>query len=154
MGMGQLWLKRVGHLWLKWVGHLGLKWVGHLWLKWVGQLWQSEILFLDMLKKSLVFRGVPFPVLAWPRVSVPLNSRPMAYYRKSGTTSRLRLALSEEPSSQKRWRSFCDRGQRAQVNAFPLVISSLTVKGDARMSERTSSLQRSISTAVSSSLSP
>ena len=66
--------------------------VGHLWLKWVGQLWQSKL--------SLVFRGVPFPVLAWPRVSVPLNSWPMAYYRKGGTTPRLRLALSEEPSSR------------------------------------------------------
>ena len=30
--------------------------------------------FGDMLKKILVFRGVPFPVLASPRVSVPLNS--------------------------------------------------------------------------------
>ena len=28
----------------------------------------------DMLKKILVFRGVPLPVIAWPRVSVPLNS--------------------------------------------------------------------------------
>ena len=52
------------------------------------------------INKILVFSGVPFPVLACPRVSVPLNSRPVAYYRKGGTTPRLRLALSEEPSSR------------------------------------------------------
>ena len=51
-------------------------------------------------QKILDFRGVPFPVITWPWVSVPLNSQSMAYYRKGGTTPRLRLALSEEPSSQ------------------------------------------------------
>ena len=33
-----------------------------------------------MLKKKLVFRGVPFPIITWPQVLVPLNSRPVAYY--------------------------------------------------------------------------
>ena len=55
----------MGRLWLKWVGHLWLKWVEHLWLKWVGQLWQSKLLFFGRYaQKTLVFRGVPFPVLA------------------------------------------------------------------------------------------
>ena len=51
--------------WLKWVGHLDL---GQLQLRWVGQLRQSKFLFFGRYaqkkKKSLVFRGVPFPVIA------------------------------------------------------------------------------------------
>ena len=39
----------------------------------------------------LVVRGVPFPIIERLQVSVPLNSRPVAYYRKGGTTPRLRL---------------------------------------------------------------
>ena len=38
-------------------------------------------------QKTLVFRGVPLPVITWPQVSVPLNSRPVAFYRKGGTTT-------------------------------------------------------------------
>jgi len=56
-----------------------------------------------MLKKMLVFRGIPFPVFARPQVSVPLNSRPVDYYREGGTSSHLRLILFEEPSS---WLAF------------------------------------------------
>lgn len=38
----------------------------HLWLKWVGYLWQNELLsHLERCSKKLVFRGVPFPVIAW-----------------------------------------------------------------------------------------
>ena len=48
--------------------------------------------------KTLVFRGVPFLVITWPRVSVPLNSRPVAYCRKGRTTPHLSFALCEEPS--------------------------------------------------------
>ena len=52
--------------------------------------------------KILVFRGVPFLVIAWPQVLVPLNSQLVVYYRKGGTTPRLRLCF-EEPSS---WLTF------------------------------------------------
>ena len=113
MGMGQLWLKWMGHLWLKWEGHLllkwvgnlWLKWVGHLWLKWVGYLWQMggafmaqmdggvDRFFWEICSKTLVIRGVPFLVFTWPRVLVPLNSSPMAYYRKGRTTPCLSFAL-------------------------------------------------------------
>ena len=55
--------------------------------KWVPVFWKI------CSKKTLVFSGVPFPVIAWPQVSLPLNSRPMAYYRKGGTTPRLSFAL-------------------------------------------------------------
>ena len=48
-----------------------------------------------MLKKALVFSEVPFLVIAWPWVSVPLNFRPMTYYRKGGTTPHLSFALWE-----------------------------------------------------------
>ena len=33
-----------------------------------------------------VIRGVPYRILAWPQVSVPLISRPVARYRRGGTT--------------------------------------------------------------------
>ena len=39
----------------------------------------------------LVIRGVPFPIIERLQVSVPLNSRPVAYYRKGGITPCLRL---------------------------------------------------------------
>ena len=45
-----------------------------------------------------------------PLVLVPLNSQPVAYYRKGGTTSRLRLALSEEPNSQLAFHGHRKRG--------------------------------------------
>ena len=90
--MGHLWLKWVGHLWLKWVGHLRLKWVGHLWFIWIGQL--SFVFFFFRYAQNMpVFRGVPFLVLEWPWASVPLNSWPVAYYRKGGTTPHLSFAL-------------------------------------------------------------
>ena len=41
----------------------------------------------------LVIRGVPFLILIRLRVSVPLNSRPVAHYRKGGTTPHLKLVL-------------------------------------------------------------
>ena len=44
-------------------------------------------------RKMLVFMGVPFPFIAWPQVLVPLKSRPVAYYRESGTTPHLRLVF-------------------------------------------------------------
>ena len=37
-----------------------------------------------MLKKLLVFRGVPFPIIAWPQVSVSLNSQPVDYILQRG----------------------------------------------------------------------
>ena len=75
-----------------------------LWLKWVGQLWQSKLPFrLEICSKMLVFRGVPFPIIAWLQVSVPLNSWPVTYYREGGTTPHLRLLLFVEPSS---WLAF------------------------------------------------
>ena len=58
----------------------------------MGQMDEAVIVFWRCLK-MLVFRGVPFPILAWPRVLVPLNSRPVAYYRKGGTTPCLSFAL-------------------------------------------------------------
>ena len=60
---------------------------------WVGQSLQVSVLFGRMLKKMLVFRGVPFLIITWPQVSVPLNSRPVAYYREGGTTPHLRLVF-------------------------------------------------------------
>ena len=43
-------------------------------LKGVGQLWESKLFFIGRYaQKTLVFRGVPFPVLAWPHVSVHLK---------------------------------------------------------------------------------
>ena len=44
------------------------------------------------LLELLVIRGVPFRILVRPRVSVPLNSQPVAHYRKGGTTPRLKLS--------------------------------------------------------------
>ena len=60
-GWGIYGLNGWGILWLKWVWHLWLKWVGHLWLKWMGRL---VTVFERYAQKILVFRGVPFPVLA------------------------------------------------------------------------------------------
>ena len=75
-------------------GIYDFKWVRHLQLRWVGQLWQTELLFFGRYaQKTLVFRGVPFLVLAWPRVSVPLNSWPVPYYRKGGITPHLSFVL-------------------------------------------------------------
>ena len=98
----------VGHLWLNGGAFISLNWQGiyhlmggHLWPKWVGQLWQCKaaVSFGNMLKKLLVFRRVPFPIITWPQVLVPLNSRPVDYYREGGTTPHLSLVLFEEPSS-------------------------------------------------------
>ena len=40
--------------------------------------------FWEYAKKMLVFRRVPFLIIAWPQVSVPLSSWPVAYYREGG----------------------------------------------------------------------
>ena len=45
-----------------WDMEMGYLWIGCLWLKWVGQLWQSELLLFE--RYALVFRGVPFAVIA------------------------------------------------------------------------------------------
>ena len=47
----------------------------------MGQLWQSGliIVFGRCAQKILVFREVPFPVIARPRVSIPLKSSPPAH---------------------------------------------------------------------------
>ena len=52
------------HLWVNGWGIYGLKLVGQLWLKCVAQL----CLFWKYAQKVLVFRGVPFLVIAWPQV--------------------------------------------------------------------------------------
>ena len=52
-------------------------------------------------KNVLVFRGVPFPIIAWPQVSIPLNSRPVDCYREGGTTPHLRLVFLFEESSSR-----------------------------------------------------
>ena len=59
--------------------------VRSLWL-FVRKLAGGHLLFLP-----LVFREVPFPVIAWPQILVHLNSRPVAYYKDGGTTPHLRL---------------------------------------------------------------
>ena len=40
--------------------------MGYLWLKWVGQLWNGKVSYLggEENMKILIFRGVPFPVMA------------------------------------------------------------------------------------------
>ena len=52
------------------------------------------------IKKKKIFGGSTLYDHHMTMGSLPLNSRPMANYRKSGSTPRPRLALSEEPSSQ------------------------------------------------------
>lgn len=42
-------------------------------------------------KLLLVMRGVPFPVIIGPQVSVPLNSQPVVHYKKGGITFHLKL---------------------------------------------------------------
>ena len=46
-----------------------------------------------MYQKMQVVRRVPFQIIALPQVSVPLNSLPVAYYRKGRITPCLRLTL-------------------------------------------------------------
>ena len=65
------------NIWLKWVGHLWLKWVGYLYSNGWDSYGKVGIVLGDMLKT--VFRGVL--VIVWPRVSVPLNSQLVAYYK-------------------------------------------------------------------------
>ena len=98
-------VERVKTWWDMGMGHLWCKWVRHLQLRWVRQLWRSELLFFggDMLKNTLVFRGVLFLVIEWPQV---VNSWPMAYYRKGGTTSHLSFALWG--AQHFGWHSYCD----------------------------------------------
>ena len=75
--------------------------MGHLWLNgWSIYTVMTSCCFVwKYAQKLLDFRGVPFPIITWPQVSVPLNSRPEAYYRGSRTTLHLRL-LFEESSSR------------------------------------------------------
>ena len=66
-----------GHFWLKWEGHWWLNGCGMYDINAWGSYGKVSYCFLgDMLKKTLVLRGVPFPVISWPRVLVPLNSQP------------------------------------------------------------------------------
>ena len=53
----------------------------------------------DMLQKPVVFRGVPLQVLAWPWVTVPLNSQPLAYYMKGQDHSPPKACFEWKPSS-------------------------------------------------------
>ena len=87
MWMGHLWLKLMGHLWLECIGHSWLEWVGHSWHEWVGQLLQIELFFGEIYaRKTLILRGVPFLVVTWQCILVPLKSQPVVYYRKGRTT--------------------------------------------------------------------
>ena len=45
------------------IRHSWLLWVGYLWLKWLGQLFMLSF-FGRYAWKTLVFRGIPFPVIA------------------------------------------------------------------------------------------
>ena len=61
--------------------------------KWGGRLWLNELLvsFLILVcSKTLIFRGIPFSVIAQLQVS---NFQPVVHYRKGGITSCLTLAL-------------------------------------------------------------
>jgi len=61
MGMGNLCLIMVGHLWLIMVGAFRV-WV---WLKWWGSYEKVSCCFVwKYVIKMLVFRGVPFPIIA------------------------------------------------------------------------------------------
>ena len=64
------------------------------------------IVFGRYTRKHWSFRGVPFLVITWLRVLVPLNSWPMAYYRKGGTTPHLSLRLDLR-SPTLGWHSQC-----------------------------------------------
>ena len=55
-------------------------------------LFYSVVALFFWVIQMLVIRGVPFPILVRPRVSFPLNSGPVAHYRKGGTTPRLKLS--------------------------------------------------------------
>ena len=78
--------------------------------KWMGRL--VTVFGRYAQKNILVFRGVPFPVLAWPQVSVPLNSRPVAYNRKGGTLSPPKVCF-EEPSF---WLAHSAMGIHSAIN--------------------------------------
>ena len=61
--------------------------------KWGGRLWLNELLvsfFILICCKTLIFRGVPFLVIAQLQVS---NFQPVVHYKKGRTTPCLRLAL-------------------------------------------------------------
>ena len=61
--------------------------------KWGGQLWLNGLLvsfFILVCSKTLIFRGIPFLVIAQLQVS---NFQPVVHYKKGGTTPCLRLAL-------------------------------------------------------------
>ena len=57
---------------------------------------EVTVSFGKMLKKGLVFMGVPFPMIASPQVLVLV-----AYYREGGTTCHLRLIFLFEESSSR-----------------------------------------------------
>ena len=82
----------VGHLWLNGWGIHDLM-CGHLWLNWWGIYGKVSCLIWKYAQQMLVFKRVPFHVIAWPQVLVSLNSRPVAHYRKGGTTPQLRVVL-------------------------------------------------------------
>ena len=46
---------------------------------------------ITVLLELLVIVRVPFLIIARPQVSVPLNTLPVAHYRKGGTTAHLTL---------------------------------------------------------------
>ena len=97
-------MSEMGGAHMTWMGGaFRLKWVGHLPLRWVGQLWQSVLLFFWEIW-TLVFRGLPFPVITWPWVLVPLNSWPVGYY-KGDTTPHLSFALWSAQLFG--WHSYC-----------------------------------------------
>ena len=61
--------------------------------KWGGRLWLNELLvsfFILVCSKTLIFRGIPFLVIAQLQVS---NFQPVVHYKKDGITPCLRLAL-------------------------------------------------------------
>ena len=54
-----------------------------------------------ILLELLVIVGVSFLIIARPQVSVPLNTLPVAHYRKGGTTAHLTLYPGR--SLKKKW---------------------------------------------------
>ena len=64
---------------------------------------QAAVSFGNMLKKIAGLQGSTLSDHRMTTGLVPLNSRPVDYYREGGTTPHLRLVLFEEPSS---WLAF------------------------------------------------
>jgi len=87
MGMGHLWLNRWDVSWLHGWAFMAYMQIGG------AVTYDNCCFFWKYAQKMLVFRGVPFPVIAWPQASVPLNSWPVAYYREGGTIPHLVFLL-------------------------------------------------------------